>query len=74
MQLTTQQNSNAMNAGLALQINHLNLSRASVRIGGRYWSNVKTTNPTHPNPPTALQTAYHCARHVKTSLRQEMNS
>ena len=65
-----------MNAGLALQINHLNLSRASVRIGGRYWLNVKKKQPRPPQPPhrTALQTAYHCARHVKTSLRQEMNS
>ena len=24
-----------------------------MRIGGRYWLNVKTINPTHPNPPTA---------------------
>ena len=49
--LPTQQTYNAMNASFAPQINHLNLSRASVRIGARCWLNVKTTNPTLTNPP-----------------------
>ena len=35
---------------------------------------LKQPTPPTPNHRTALQTAYHCAGHVKTSLRQEMNS